>query len=292
MHPVFTLEARGNVMLEVIRDYFRLNPRQVRREIQGMHANLVNVLTAKSINYTDLRGALVPATDRHELALIFDSQEIESCSYGSEVVCRILSIIDERVSCSFLCGDLIHKDQDFMYDLLCEHLVPAREFEFVHSTLLYCVYLNNLTEEMVDALHSELSKYRPYVGRIPATYSSLAKTYLSTILVRAFVKHRKKIIMGHEDDRPNEEDVNMLGYPFKEMGYQCFSLQDNLYGVFLSYKIERRVFPGFESDVEFSLNSVSETIIPLSDLRVQIDEAKLAYLKNAKEGSLRRAGLT
>lgn len=291
MHPILTLEARGNVMLESMRDYFKLSTGHVRNEIQKMHADLIEVLASKSVSYADLRGALVPATDKHELALIFDSQEIESSWYGEEVIGKVLRILDERVSCSVLCGDLIHKDQEFIYELLRTHLVAAREFEFVPSTLLYCVYLNNLTEKMADALHSGLAQYRPYVGCIPVTYSSLEKTYLSPILVRAFVKHRKKIIMPHEDDRPNKENVNMLGYPFEDIGYQYVSLHGSLYGVFLSYKIERPVFPGFESDIEFSLNSVSETIVPLADLRVQVEEAKLEYLKGNKAGSFSRAGL-
>jgi hypothetical protein len=62
--------------------------------------------------------------------------------------------------------------------------------------------------------------------------------------------------------------------------------------VFLSYKIERSVIKGFEADTEFSLNSITETPLPLDSFSIEVDEAKLAYLKDEKSGSMERAGLS
>jgi integrase len=62
-------------------------------------------------------------------------------------------------------------------------------------------------------------------------------------------------------------------------------------GLLLSYKIERPVFAGFESDSEFALNAISATPLPLKELSIEVDEAKLVYIKSKKAGSMERAGL-
>jgi hypothetical protein len=59
----------------------------------------------------------------------------------------------------------------------------------------------------------------------------------------------------------------------------------------LHYKIERGVYPGFESDTLFSLNSISSTVVALDECEVEVEEAKLQYLQEKKEGSMKRSGL-
>ena len=61
--------------------------------------------------------------------------------------------------------------------------------------------------------------------------------------------------------------------------------------IFLHYKIERAVYPGFESDTLFSLNAISSTVVPLTDCEVEVEEAKLQYLHVKKEGSMKKSGL-
>lgn len=111
------------------------------------------------------------------------------------------------------------------------------------------------------------------------------------MLVNAYLKHKRVIICGHEADRPESENVNMPGYPFEENGYTVRSISGDYEGVFLSYKIERPVFPGFETDTEFALNAVSPEPLKPSELELRIDQAKLEYLATVKEGSLKRIGL-
>jgi hypothetical protein len=111
-----------------------------------------------------------------------------------------------------------------IFSILEKSLVLSRSFEFVHGSALYCVYINNLSDTMLRKLHSELARFPAYVGFIPATFDSRAKTYLSTTLVHSFLKNGPRVIMGHEDDVPNEENVNIVGYPFEEFGYKVFSL--------------------------------------------------------------------
>jgi hypothetical protein len=289
---ILTLNARDNIMLEVIRDYFKLTNAVMHREIQGMHLATQQILASKGTSYSQLKSALVPRDDRYEAGFIFDSRRIDSHWYGLEVARVMLPLFDKRTSQSVLCGDLLGDNQDLIFNILDESLVLARSFEFVHGTLLYCVYVNNLTKAALQKLHQMLSEFPAYIGFIPATFSSRAKTYLSTTLVNSFLTHRNRVIMGHEDDRPNEENVNIVGYPFEEFGYEVCSLQASYFDVFLSYKIERAVFPGFEVDTEMSLNAVSRQVLPLEDCRVLLDETKYVYLKSEKLGKLKKAGIS
>jgi hypothetical protein len=138
-------------------------------------------------------------------------------------------------------------------------------------------------------IHEGLQSFNAYVGFIPTTYSSPAKTYLSTTLVNLFVKHKRVILLAHEDDRSNDENINITLYPFENAGYEIRSIQQHNFSHFLSYKIERAPYSGFESDIHFSLNAIAENIAPLSDFDVLIEDAKYEYL--LKEGKLIKAGL-
>ena len=289
--PIFTLDARDNVMLEVMRDYFKLSPAVMHREIQGLHVTTQEILQSKKIAYAQLKSGLVPLTDRNEAAFIFDSQSIDSSWYGLEVAKATIPLFDKRSTQSVLCGDLIGRDQQFIFDVLKESLVLARSLTFVHGTSLYCVYVNNLSDAALTTIHESLSSFPAYVGFIPTTFASRAKTYLSSILVNSYLKHGSTIIMGHEDDRPNDENANLIGYPFEDFGYRVVSLQSSYFDLFLGYKIERPVFRGFEVDTEMSLNAVSTTVLPIDGFTVELEEAKLDYLKSEKLGKLEKAGI-
>lgn len=290
--PIFTLNARGNVMLEVTRDYFQLSNQVMHREIQGMHIATQEILSQNNIQYSKLKSALIPRADRMEACFIFDSECIESSWYGFDVAEAMLPLYDKRSTQCVLCGDFIGEDQRLIFDILQESLVLSRGFEFIHGTSLYCVYVNNLTEVAVDNFHQSLSKYNPYIGYIPTMYNSRAKTYLSTILVNSFLKYKNTVIMGHEDDRPNTENVNMIGYPFESHGYNVVSLQSSYYDLFLGYKIERAVITGFEVDTEMSITAITSDALHLINCTVCIDDAKHKYLKTEKSGKLQKAGIS
>lgn len=293
MDRIFTLNARGNIFLEALRDHFRLTPKQMHREIRALFDEASDALTTSGIKYDQLNTALVPSTDRDELALFFDTEVIDSCTYGHEVLCRVLPLLDKRTTQSVLVGDLIggSDDQQFIFDSLVEHLVPIRNFTFVHSTLIYCVYLNNVTKASARHIVEGLVEFDAFFGYISTTFASRIKTMMSFWLCNLFVKRGSVVVLAHEDDRPNTENVNITSYPFEQFGYQVRSIQQQHFSHFLSFKIEREVVSGFQTDTEFSLNALSTHIENLSSLDILIEPSKLEYIKREKAGSLERAGI-
>lgn len=288
-----TLNARDNVMLEGIRDYFNLGSQQMFRVIQGMRYNVEEALNKKGINYDDLRSALVPAQDRFEVALVFDTTAIDSNSYGFDVMKRVIPLFHTQSNHSVLLGDYLDTPSqgEQLYEAFRQGVKPRRTINYQHSSQFYFVYINNLTPNMVRLFEEGLSQYAGFAGTADMRYGSPLKEYLSTMLVNSFIKHRKIILQGHEPDRADEDDLNMTGYPFEGNGYICRSISDDLMNVLLSYKIERPVFPGFEVDTEFALNAVGSRPTSLRELDVEVTEEKFEYILNRKTGSIRRAGL-
>jgi len=278
-------------MLEVLRDHLEMTAPHMRREILRLHENTIDILSSKGIDYSELRSGLVPSADKHEAAFIFDSTEIESSMYGREVFKQVLPLLEPRTTQSVLCGDLLGEDQNLIFEILEESMVLSRSFTFKHGTLLYGVYINNLSTPLLARLHQELGNFPAYLGYVQTSFASRAKTYFSMCMANLFLKKGKTLIVGHEGDRSNKENINITLYPLEEFGYKVASLQDDYFGIFLSYKIERPVFGVFAVDSEMALNSISHMIFKLDEFSVYLEEAKHGYLINKKLGKLSKAGL-
>ncbi|WP_395016778.1 hypothetical protein [Dongia sp.] len=291
--PLHTLNARDHIMLEVVREHFKLSPARMFQEIQGMRRCVEEALADKNIQYEKLRSALVPSQNRKEVALIFDTTTIKSSWYGYDVMKEVIPLFEGKGNHSVLLGDYLDQrgSSDKLFSAFEEAVDLRRPVVYRHPTQFFIVYINNLTDAMVERFDKGLSSYAGYVGIADTTYTSRFKTYLSTMLVNSFIKHGRIILQPHEDDRPMEEDVNTSGYPFEESGYTCRSIASDLMGVLLSYKIERPIFPGFEVDTEFALNAVSANPDDIREFAIEVADAKIDYLKKAKASSLTRAGI-
>ena len=222
---------------------------------------------------------------------MFDSQAFDSGLYGRETFNCFLPLLDPRSTHSILHGDLIGDDQKLIYEILRESVVWSRSFTFRHSTQIYCVYVNSLTDAQLDRLRTGLQSSPAYLGFIPTTFASRAKFFLSTTLSSFIVKKGRTLIIGHEDDRSNVENVNITFYPLEDYGHRLVSLQGQYFSLFLAYKIERPTFNHVEADTEFSINAISDEVVLFDGFDVVLDAAKYQYLLSAKRGKLRQAGL-
>lgn len=144
---IWTVEARGNIMLDVMQRDLNLKYPQMGREIRAAHTATVNILADKGVDYSRLRGALTPRRDRHEIAFVFDSSESDGYDYGSAVHERLLALLPAKdFSCALLSGDLLIRDQDLGFLLLESGLRLHRPVRaFGHTSELFAIYVNNLT---------------------------------------------------------------------------------------------------------------------------------------------------
>jgi hypothetical protein len=287
---VHTLDARNNVMLEVMRDYFKLSPERMHREIQGIARATSALLAKKGVDYGALRTALVPQQDRQEAALLFNIDFKASGSYSYPVHQRLLGFFNRQSSHSVLHGDITDEQGWGAFEEADRNLVRVgrRGFE---SGMLYAVYVNNLTDRMLSEIHREMEDYPFYVGYVDTTFSSIFKVSLSTQLIHAYVQYRDITIGQHEDDRHEDENVDLVGLGLGERGYKMRSVPGTQFMLLLSYKIERPVVEGFETDTEFSLNAISPIALPLEHCEVEIDPRKFEYLSTEKAKSLEGLGL-
>lgn len=295
MRPIWTLNARESIFLDLMASYSGLSDQRMRREILSAHANAQDTLTVKGVDYNSLKNALIPQPKKREYAFIFDKSSIDGWWYAYNIAKKLIPLMNRDHTCSILHGDLIDigDNQDTIIALLDQHLKLRRPCKIAHTTQLYCVYLNNLTKNMFERIGQGLSAYDAYIGYIDATYSSIMKDYLSSILGSVYLKAKSKIICQDPDAEglSNEENINTALWPFERNGYECISLQSMYYNLFLSYKIERAILPGFENDTKFSLNTITDFPRPLSDCAIVVGERKRNYLASERAASFERAGI-
>jgi hypothetical protein len=163
---VHTINARDNVMLEVIRDYFKVDPRRMLMQIQGALAQTEEILARKGIEYSNLKTGLVPNPKKREVGFVFDTTRIDDSWYGLPIHNKLMPLFSKESNHSVLVGDYLgeNEHQERLFRELAENLNLAREVEYRHSTQFYFVYINNLTDRMVQKFHAGLSRYYPYVG--------------------------------------------------------------------------------------------------------------------------------
>lgn len=286
---IYTIDAREHGFLEGMSTHYKWTPADIYRQINLSAARTIETLKQKKIGYEELKNALIPHSNRKEIAFVFDSTLIDSSWYGYKVAKILIPLLNKDSVNSILLGDYIgdYKYAKMYKDLFFQYIHPHKSITYKIHELFYLVYINNLSEEHFTFLNYGLQKMNAYVGYFDLTYSSPIKTVLSTILVRSILKNKKTII------NPTEADVdeNLTGFPFEENGYRVIGIDDLSYGMFLSYKIEREVFPGYEADQRFSINALSDEVRDLSGLQLLIEDNKLEYLRREKAGSMEMAGL-
>lgn len=288
---IYTLDARDNVFLEVLKKSSNLTFDEIYTEINNSHENCILLLSNLKIKYADLKNALIPRSGRNEAAFVFDINKIQSSSYGHEVFSKLIPLLEKKSDSSILGGDFIGNAgiENKLKQAFLEHIQSTKEISYINHRQFFIVYLNNLPDTSVRAIDDGLKAYSSYVGFFDLTYSSFLKIYLSTILSRLFLKHKTVIITPYESTTDN---MTIYSYPFEENGYKCKTIQEIYYNLFLGYKIEREIFSGFESDASFSINALTMEVSDIFDFNLFIEEKKLGYLLKEKADSIIRAGIT
>lgn len=278
---IYSFNAKDNVMYSVIKSSFGLSDEAVYKTIQDEFSVLLKRLSCKKVSYEKLKGALVPnqEANMYETCLVVDWMQIDDCNYGGLVFNALLPLLDKDSTCSILCGDYIDNlhtvDSSSQYHLrtaLNEVLVRCNGSRYQHSSQYFLIYFNRLTGNQRERIVEGLLQYPWFTGFADLTHESLFKSYISFILVHAFIKQGKQIIASHPSDYTDEENVNMSGYPFEEHGFSFCSVNENSFMPFLSYKIES-ILPD-EEDVSFSFNAIFPRFDSLKKLKLVVTDGK------------------
>ncbi len=177
MAGIHTLNARGNVMLPVLRERYSWTDSRTFREIRRLHSDFLDILRAKGIDYTSLRSALTPQSTKHEAAFLFDEQRCDNTFVpGAECADALFNALDSKTTRSILGGELIDDKDEIARRLLRRSANVAKDLNFKHPCFCYVLYVNNLSEDNVAAIDSKLRAHKAYLGYVPCTYASLAKT--------------------------------------------------------------------------------------------------------------------
>jgi len=287
---IYTFNAKDNVMYPVIKSSFGLSDEAVYKTIQYELSVLHKRLSCKKVAYEKLKGALVPnqEADMYETCLVIDWTLIDDCNYGWTVFNVLLPLLDTKSTYSILCGDYIDnlglEDTLSQYHLkvaLDEVLNRCNGSRYQHSSQYFLIYFNRLTANQRETIVEGLLQYPWFTGFADLTHESLFKSYISFILVHAFIKQGKQIIASHPSDYNDEENVNMSGYPFEENGFSFVSINEESFMPFLSYKIES-IIPD-EEDIGFSFNAIFPKFDSLKKLVFVIPDKKWYEYLTCKE---------
>ena len=292
MPSIHTLNARGNFLLPVMRECFSLSDARTFAEIQNLHGECVGILKAKGIDYALLRTALTPQPTKHEAAFLFDT-DLCARSFAPGVECAetLFSALDAQTTHSILGGELFGSSDQLARKLLDPAVVSTKPSFHLPDTC-FVLYVNNLSAGAIAAVDSKLQQLPAYVGYLPCTYSSAAKTFTSLNLMNYVIKHGGTVIMGHEDDRPNTQDFNLHQHDYVTQGFRLRSIQSIYFGTFLSYKPERLLLDLIDDDLEIAVRAMSPAVAPLAEFTVLIEDAKFEkYLQITKLAKLQKAGL-
>lgn len=187
-------------MLSTLREHFAWVDAQTFREIQHFHRDLLDILRAKRIDYASLRSALTPQPTKHEAAFLFDEHRCDNTFVpGVECADALFRALDPKTTHSILGGELVDDRDEIARPLLARSAVVAKDLDFKHPCFCYVLYVNNLSAASIAAIDSKLRENNAYLGYVPCTYASLAKTFVSMRLVHLTIKQGGTVILGHED---------------------------------------------------------------------------------------------
>lgn len=291
---IYTFDNRDFVAYSVMKDCFNMSDEDVFDTIADELELLKRRLEMKKIRYTDLKGALIPNQEKnmYEICFVFDRLQMPSGGYGRYVFEHIIPLMDVNGVCSILHGDYLDRSdgrngfQKQLRNALEENLHCYHDSVYQSSEQYYLVYFNRLTKGQRDKIAEGLKEFPWFTGYIDVTYNSIFKTYIASVLSNIGIKYKRKIIASHPFDCKDEDNVNMLGYPFEQFGYEYISINDMSFNSFLCYKIEKSFSD--RKDVGFSFNALFPRFDSMDKIHLEIEDEKWdKYLTNKeKKGEL------
>ncbi|MDQ0538218.1 hypothetical protein QF011_000759 [Curtobacterium flaccumfaciens] len=280
-----------------MRDSLEMSASQVADVVREALQDITTGLDAVGVSYADKRlaSALTPRKSKHEVAFLFDTQQIADGFYGmaaADAWIPALRIAAPESSNSILTGDLIDRFSDGnVADALQDNIVQRRQFTARTANQFYAVYITNLTENQVVQLNEQMFASEPgYIGYSDCSVSNSLKPFL--LLPSLAVRLKNAVIMPGSA----ETDIaNPLGYPFSTNGFEVKQVDPELYDMFLHFKLDNEIPAWRKVDGEFALMSLSGHAQMQNTMPLHIDEERFKHLsEQGSQGhgaSLSNAGL-
>lgn len=270
---IYTFNSRSDGLWDGLREE-NVDGKEIKKSIWEFKNELVTLLKNKNIDYKDLKNVLVPQDNKKEMVLFF---KITKNWYGKEIENQVYKVLTNlKLNTNMLIGDLlIYPNRTEIKSCILKNypnVILEEDFE------LYCVYLNNLSDQAMNNIDSQLASFHLYRGYINTTYDCWIKKYLSTILVWSLILYKNKTITNeyHVIDKPQ----NLIALPTEEI---------DVCTPFLWYKIER---DGNKDDLRNCLNVLTEKNIDVNSLKVVCSEEKVKYILENHENGFHKLGLS
>lgn len=290
---IYTFDTRDLITWALLKDHFKLEPKRIFHEINIQFEMMIKRLESINVPYGELKNVLVPQKNKREICLVFDSMQIQSSAYGRVILNEIMPVILTFGKVAVFYGDLLGKQNrewQLQFKLLLEReIIGITNFSYKNSNQFFLVFLNNITEQRLQLIISNINKLKYYIGYFDLTYRSLLKDIVSCSISQRFFIYKNIAIMASAED--DDEDVNYCLYDFKKSNYIVRNVDQNQYGSFLCFKIYRRFYEFDREDFHFSLNALTEYPTFIDDYEIIIDEPKFNYLLQNKNGSLSITGI-
>lgn len=294
---IHSINTYTSILIESIADFLKLDDGQVQLLLRAMHRQVAETLERSGIKYSDLKPALTPRSDRHEVAFIFDSSKAKSSNYGGEFSKAWLAALrtsggPARTAISE--GDIIGLPTPRIWQLLNEQLVrpSTQDLPRLSSEQYYVVYFTNVSAAQLTRLDQEMRiNSLAYLGYVDCSGWTPLKTSLP--LPQVALRVDQKIITA-EDDAGNS---NLRGYPFEDFGFEVVGVNEDLYSTLLDFRIDMGVPQWGASDSATALGVLSGSMRDIASMTLEISEARFAYLTSEQPGyghgaSIRKAGLS
>lgn len=288
----FTIHVLNNytdMSFGVLADHLKLTSTQVGAAIRAEHSRTVEQLTAVGVEYSGLRNALVPQPGRHEVAFIIDSNQARNGLYGYSMAETWLPIVRSvgPLKTAVRIGDIIGLSTNVVWAELEDKLIGPTEFPRLSCSEYFVVYLTNLSTNQLRKLHETfIVTLAAYLGYVDCSVWTQLKAGL--LLPQVGLRVGNTIVTGLDE----EGTPNSYGYPFAEAGFDVVAIPGELYGPFLSHRLDNGVSYWADQDSSLSLTAIGGNLNPAANTVITIDENRITYLGAGHGTSLTKAGLT
>ena len=286
---IYILNARDNVKLQIFKQALKLGTKEILELINEDFKVTESVLSKKGILYKDLRNVLTPPhkSNRREIVLCFDSGRIENSWYGNLIMKQILPNINKKRNHAIFQGDFCVTEtiNSYAFSCLYENISVIRTLLTSCCAQYFLVYINNTTDKEIETLVESMKSFEGFVGYGDMTCANPLKDLISYFLTQCCLQVGNKILLSHEDDRSNNENINLIGYNYEMYGFTYLSIQSYYYVSYLEYKIESRMVD--IADLLFSLNAISDKPESYEKYNIIVEPEKFEYIKSKNQALIK-----